>query len=1086
MAREQPSRLRRFLPRAAVLALTCGFLGWIGVRLTVATPRIERRAVLEQFAERFSKDIYPLMSREQNGCKACHFADSPRMFRVLETPRATYSLLLEQELFHLQDPMAIVARLLSGDPEMRMPKAGQWTAPEIARLRDFAADLLESLNSAGEDGPSRPDERFPDSLLLPYDGASKEELVARTMSFYQLRHSFGTVFGKQWLAASGRDPFEGKAHIFGGADFRSSFEISRTLSANYLTGLQEVAREVARRYVSAPEEVLFPGFDPNLFVARSRKKSARNIDVLYNHILWRDPTRQERDAALELVADLQQRRETNRTVRFTLTARDPDGREDRAQIDVQLRRSGAYVARFLLDQTQEVPEGQPWVQIGAQPFRFEAGNLDHFVRLAGRPGNDVTAFDAVRFVAVENGIETGEEIVLDNVDPECTLEGDWQPIRKDGDMDRNGKIEKKYDQDLHVVGPNHYESRTLANELRYATMTLRLPRDGDYNVYLSWPAIPHRTSAALVEIHSATPPTTPAPVVTVSEASEGFATVYMDQTESTLNEYDHSQWQPFHRQVYLGDADDFVQISNRGVDSTKHVIVADAVKFVPLGGGEEIVVDNRDSEGCEQSEGWAPDELTKGSPGRGKMYGDDMLHYPPSENGNPLKDQTVDPTKQVWVRYRPLRDGKYVPGWYSVYLWSTGGVTHSDWVPVEIHGTQFGPVVGIEAPPMFGVGEIAALNATRSYHPAGKQVQYQWTHDAADLGLRLEGGDTLTPRFVVPELASARPGWAGLIEAMLQHPEFLMPSGGPQAPPRPQLARVALDLVGRVPTEQEFRRFETAGRLAPVVDAYLDSEDFQQFFFHRTRAELMSRGDPESDEPARLWTYLAMNDISYRDLFTADYTVDANWQRAPRPSEHGRTGILTMKGYLIGKPGLPSFTYPAKVLTLTMGIVFEVSDAVASARKNVVSTTDPASICYSCHKLLTPLALQRERWDVHGDYRTTDDKGEPIDDSDQGVVPDYPFKGQGLDAFATQVVQKEKFVRAFINLHHDMLFHRKLRIFEDHRAEYKELYDFAMRNDLKIRPLLKRMVLMENGEPWSGEGKTLGAATEKPSAAVRR
>ena len=29
---------------------------------------------------------------------------------------------------------------------------------------------------------------------------------------------------------------------------------------------------------------------------------------------------------------------------------------------------------------------------------------------------------------------------------------------------------------------------------------------------------------------------------------------------------------------------------------------------------------------------------------------------------------------------------------------------------------------------------------------------------------------------------------------------------------------------------------------------------------------------------------------------------------------------------------------------------------------------------------------------------------------------------------------------------------------------YKELYDFTTANDLKIRPLLKRMVLMECGE----------------------
>ena len=82
-------------------------------------------------------------------------------------------------------------------------------------------------------------------------------------------------------------------------------------------------------------------------------------------------------------------------------------------------------------------------------------------------------------------------------------------------------------------------------------------------------------------------------------------------------------------------------------------------------------------------------------------------------------------------------------------------------------------------------------------------------------------------------------------------------------------------------------------------------------------------------------------------------------------------------------------------------------------------------------------------------------------------MPDYPFKGEGLSAFSSQVVKKERFVRTFINLHHDMLFHRQLRVFEDQRDEYKQLHDFALVNDLRIRPLLKKMILMRYGEPYA-------------------
>ncbi|MBM3798240.1 MAG: hypothetical protein FJW31_30335 [Acidobacteria bacterium] len=113
---------------------------------------------------------------------------------------------------------------------------------------------------------------------------------------------------------------------------------------------------------------------------------------------------------------------------------------------------------------------------------------------------------------------------------------------------------------------------------------------------------------------------------------------------------------------------------------------------------------------------------------------------------------------------------------------------------------------------------------------------------------------------------------------------------------------------------------------------------------------------------------------------------------------------------------------------------------------------------------MTPLALQRQRWDDNGTYRVADSKGAAIDESDQNVIPSYPFKGPGLESFAQQVVRKEKFVRNFINTHYDMLFHRRLRALEDERARYKLLYDHAVSSDLRIRPLLKRMVLMENGQ----------------------
>ena len=1041
----------RFLSVAALLA--AAFAG--------TTFASSRQAALESLASRFAADLHPLLARETNGCAVCHHAESSQLFRVLDSPGATFSLILEHGLLAPEDPMAIPGRLSSGDPELRMPKAGVLSNAERDLIQHFARDLTETLRVLDATGESAPDERFPDALLLPYDGPVREESIRRRLSYYQLRRSFGTVFGQGWLADSGNDPFGHKANRFGGADFRASFDASRTVSASYLANLQEVAREVARRYVSAPKDVLFEGFDPDVLVTRSRKQTARNVRTLYERILFEPPSAGETEKAVTLVRRLQRVPAAQRTVRFSLEVWNEHGLRDIRHADAMIREVDASVAKFLLDQSRPAPGDGNWVRIGNSPFRFESGNPEHLVRVVARPGNRATAFDAVKFVRVVNGSESNESVVLDNLDPECILTGEWEPVEKDGERSRAGPPKKKYEQELHVVGTNHLESRTLDNRLSYATMALRIPASGHYNVYLSWPAIPRAAKAAVVEVRSASiakplsrpesePPRAPA-----------YFRTHIDQTESTLDAQGETQWELIHESVQFADQSHYLEISNSGVDSTTHVIVGDAVKFVPVEGGEAIIVDNTSDDGFEQSDGWAPDQLVRNAPGRGKMFGSNILHYPPAKNGNPVKDYSVDPEKKVWVRYRPVLDGGYRPGWYRVYLWTPGGHTHSDWVAVDIHGSAFAPVAAIEAIPELITGEVAVLNGTATRHPMADSLSYRWQHDAHDLGLRLERADTAAPRFKVPPLSSTRAGWAGLVEALLQRPEFLLPSDRSDAPPRTRLARVALDLVGRIPTREESRRFEDSEDLGAAIDSYLASEDFKEFFFHRARIVLRSRGTEESDEPARLWTYIAANDLSYRDLFTADYTVDANWQRTSRRPEHGPTGILTMPGFLVGKPGLPKFTYPAQVLTFALGLQFEVSDAVEQAREKVVSTTDPASMCYSCHKLLTPLAYQRERWDVHGHYRTVDEEHNPIDDTDRGVVPDYPFRGAGLSAFSTQVVQKERFVRTFINVHHDMLFHRQLRVYEDQRDEYRELHDFAIRNDLKIRPLLKEMVLMK-------------------------
>jgi len=205
---------------------------------------------------------------------------------------------------------------------------------------------------------------------------------------------------------------------------------------------------------------------------------------------------------------------------------------------------------------------------------------------------------------------------------------------------------------------------------------------------------------------------------------------------------------------------------------------------------------------------------------------------------------------------------------------------------------------------------------------------------------------------------------------------------------------------------------------------------------------------------------VAFKDLPFGEILTADYTVDADFKKQPRPDYHGRTGVLTTKGFIEGKPGLPHYNYAAQVSMLFLGYVYEVPPEVIEQREGATAlgTTDPNSICYSCHKVLTPLALQRSYWSDLGAFKKKDAKGQPIDASDQGLVENYPFKGEGMEAFSTQAVKKERFVRTIINTHFSFYFGRQMRHRADERVLYKRLWDEVHQDQFQIRRLIHALV----------------------------
>jgi hypothetical protein len=306
--------------------------------------------------------------------------------------------------------------------------------------------------------------------------------------------------------------------------------------------------------------------------------------------------------------------------------------------------------------------------------------------------------------------------------------------------------------------------------------------------------------------------------------------------------------------------------------------------------------------------------------------------------------------------------------------------------------------------------------------------------------------------------------WAGVCEALVRHPDFLFtlaPSyDAVSAADRAKLFQVklALDLLGRTPTAAELTNGKT---FEQQLDGWLTTTEFRDYYFGRIQLRTESQATALTDEPARLWTYIMMNGLPYSELLAGDYLVDTAWAKQSRPAYHGKTGMLTMKGFINNKPGLPHYNYAARVFTDFMGYIFEVPQEVFDQRgtATAASTVDPTSVCFSCHQNLTPLATQRLAWDDNGDFRTVDEKGAAIDDTDRSLVPSYAFKGKGMEAFATQAVKKETFKRRVINSQYRMLMGREMRHAEDERVIYKTLWDVSLNSNENLKAVLKAIAL---------------------------
>ena len=1016
-------------------------------------------ADLDTFSTRFTKDVWPVMSTQ---CAPCHAQKNPSQFTMGRDPKATFLQLLTEGFFDVDNHSSLAERVATTDKTIVMPPVtmGKLPRPDIATFTHFAEDLKARRQGASG---AKPDEIFPAHLSLPFAGKPQTEGLDNTfLTFRQLRGKIQTVFGDDWVRDD-HNLFVENAQMFGGADFIKRFDETAKASPTYFTAVDMMGRDVASRaYLTKSGP--FSGL-PDTLPAPVGMKSptpayAAAINRMYNRMLFRDPTPAETAKAFAFIQGIYRRQDEivrtgSQDLRFALTVTDDRGMSVRDDVTVRVSAGGHGLYSQFVDQSRDAEDGKNKTATVtlARLMTFAPGDTAQkiFVTNEGTHGNV-----SVASVTLRGPLPLRDEVVTTVADAGVQPEGAWH-IKTDG-------------------GFTSYEDNNENKGDSHVTFPVNVAKPGQYEVALTWrryagivapkPAKPGAKGAkpsgkdfrgapangaenVLVEVVSqdkasalALPAPPPVP-------PRGEAVFFVDETLDTI---------PFAdlKTAFQFGAGDGIELRN---DGTRKKVVADAVRLMPMGGGgsdkDAVILRGVDAQGAKQW-GTFPTQT-----------------FRPYNIVGPVQYQDTDDdgTKRDNLRlaYRPAaaKEGFSPAKFYRIGVVYPGRVENETRVPVVVHAQASSPIVQVVAPFHASVGAPVTLDASSSFNLQHSALRYRWTQIG---GPRVALTNPAAPalHFPAPQLGPGQAAWEGLCRALLSHPDFLFTRPRSLANTTDtkmrrhlQLMKIAQDLVARPPTQAEIARLDGGATLESFVDAYLASAEWRDFYFHRTRLYLESHGTPEQDEPARLWTYIAQTDRPFKEILTADYTIGADNKKATREAYYGKTGVLTMKGFIQGKPGLPHFNYPAQVCEKFLGYVFEVPDEVLQMRDGITAaaTTDPNSMCYTCHKVLTPLAYQRQYWDDDGVYRIHDATGLPLDDSDGNLVASYPFRGSGLEAFATQAQNKERFVRTILQTHFVWYFGRELRYDTDERGLYKRLWDVTAKNHYALRPLIKAIVL---------------------------
>lgn len=995
----------------------------------------------QEFYQRFEREIYPLISSGGGNCYSCHAEENKSELRFLEDHGQTFLRLMVQQYFDPENPMSFISRIESKLDKVVMPPPPMkpWSKDKIQTLRSFSQEITGVLGKM--DKPY--DEQFPMELMAEYEDSTNrvsDESTTTFLSYYQLKKKIETIFNDDWTRA-GRDRFQENIALFAGADFYTRFNESDEPTAQYLTGLDLLGADVASKaYLNktGPYQDFPESFVPPLELNAPDEHYTNAIHQIFQKMLFRKAADAELQQSFALIRSVHEKHQPandgNYRLDFEISAEGDAGIKTVRNLGIDVVNSPHSLYQMRMDQNtgEDNPIRHHTLD---KTFHFRAGDEGQAVEVSNHGTRDVVSFAGIE---IQGPLPKEDKILIGADDLNAKIKGPWDIDTKDGVLVLQDENEHKGECAVRIP--------------------VMVQEDGEYKVTVKWFQPTRRNEKT---------PMAKQTLVNVFSYNEthlvkddlpehppkGEAHFIIDQTVDTIAFWDLNTSFQF-------AADDYVEINNIG--TTKRV-TADAVRFEPVSGGDAFLIDENDAENVDQWHTFT-----------------EFAFQPYNTTGDRTVNDRIERKGELWIRYKPStrKDDWKEDQFYKVGVGFPGQERNETHVPVVVKAKASSPIVQYVYPQKVPLNAVVEIDASASYDTQGSEMKFTWRQTG---GPQVKISDSHSPviTFNAHHREAEQASWEALVRALIRHPDFMFTRpfsldqlnvaqlsedqklSEEQVKERLLLVKIAQDLVGRPPLLEETKRLAEGKSTADMIDQYLSSKEFEDFYFHRIRLYLESQGKEDEDEPVRIWCYIAFNDLPFKEILTADYTVDENWQKKPRPAYYGKSGILTTKGFIKGKPGLPHFNYAAQVAEKFLGYVFEVPAEIVDQRDGVTaaSTTSPDGACYSCHKLLTPLAFQRLHWTDDGEYRAHDEKGLPIDHSDQELVPWYPFKGEGMEAFALSAQNKERYIRTMIDTHFLFFTGREMRYEKNERDLYRRLWNNVHEHNFSIKQLIKAVLL---------------------------